>query len=871
MKILPLARAQFGAMVVLALLTLSACALLAGLPRLVQDSFDANLHQSLRAAMASQVDLAVRVESRSRQEDLREPSQFAARDQRFRSILPAALRPMVGPAATGTGHMSAKTWGTPVQGSGGMTFVNLGWLSDAERRVRWSEGRAPGAPGTMTYQGATITVFEAAVVEEARDKMGLRVGDVRVLGESDHVAVRIVGLFAPKDPADRYWSHHPDVLRVTEVQPPGKLDLERHTTALLSDGGLTALSGEGRNLVYSWVLPVDPAAPTSLGVPDVTRAITAYGRVVGLQPGGGSQYRLETGLPQLLTGYLAALSTARTVMFLVLGGLLAVAVGVIVLAVHLLADRADEALALARARGGSLRQVAGAGTALVALAVAPAALAGYALSWLVPGPVLPLVHAGPALVCGAAVGFAAVRVALAHRAPLRERRDDVAASRPSARRVTLEVLVVGLALGGAYLLRTRGLAAGTAGDDPFLLLVPIALTVAAALITIRCYPYPLRLFVRLAARGRRAVPFLGLTRAARARSGSVLPVLILLPALAVSVFASVIAGGIAETQRLASWQDVGASLRVSSPIELPAEAVARVRAVPGVELVVPAQTASVQLGFGGERADVIAVDLGQWRRVLDGAPISVPAMPAAGAGVPALVSPELRGRGTMDVGWQTRVKVAERGVVPSVPGFFARGKFLVVPYEINERPTANTLLIKGDADAEAVARAVGRPRAQVSSQAESLAAIESAPLTGTVRVVLLVTTVALAAYALVAVVVTLVIGAADRARALAFLRPLGLTERQAQGLTVLEILPMILVTALVGLALGLGLPAALGPGVDLSAYAGGVAVAGYSPGLATPALLAAGLAVVAVLGAYAHTAISRRRAAGAALRAGELA
>jgi putative ABC transport system permease protein len=106
---------------------------------------------------------------------------------------------------------------------------------------------------------------------------------------------------------------------------------------------------------------------------------------------------------------------------------------------------------------------------------------------------------------------------------------------------------------------------------------------------------------------------------------------------------------------------------------------------------------------------------------------------------------------------------------------------------------------------------------------------------------------------------------------MAFLRPLGLTERQAQGLTVLEILPMILVTALVGLALGLGLPAALGPGVDLSAYAGGVAVAGYSPGLATPALLAAGLAVVAVLGAYAHTAISRRRAPGAALRAGELA
>jgi ABC-type lipoprotein export system ATPase subunit len=88
------------------------------------------------------------------------------------------------------------------------------------------------------------------------------------------------------------------------------------------------------------------------------------------------------------------------------------------------------------------------------------------------------------------------------------------------------------------------------------------LLLAAALIIIRCYPYPLRLVVRLAARRRAAVPFLGLTRAARAGSVSVLPVLILLPALAVSVFASVVSGGIADAQRLASWQQAGAPLRL---------------------------------------------------------------------------------------------------------------------------------------------------------------------------------------------------------------------------------------------------------------------------------------------------------------------
>ncbi|MFC7592251.1 hypothetical protein ACFQYP_57405 [Nonomuraea antimicrobica] len=190
----------------------------------------------------------------------------------------------------------------------------------------------------------------------------------------------------------------------------------------------------------------------------------------------------------------------RTIVYLVLGGLLAVALGVIALGVRLLTDRMRHTLTLARARGGSLWQVAGAGAALTVLAVWPAALAGYALSYLVPGPVLPIVHLGPAVVAVAAVVFAVTRVVLAHRTPLHEHRDDVVAVRPSARRVTVEALVVVLAPVGAYLLRARG-TAGSAQQDPFLLLIPVALALAAALITLRCYPYPLRLLVRLAARG----------------------------------------------------------------------------------------------------------------------------------------------------------------------------------------------------------------------------------------------------------------------------------------------------------------------------------------------------------------------------------
>ncbi|TDD12287.1 FtsX-like permease family protein [Nonomuraea deserti] len=854
MRFWRLAREQLGPMGVLLVLTSCACLLVAGLPRATQASYDEALRRALSSAPAVLADLTVTMESSSREEDLRERAPFDSFDRLWREIMPARLRPL---AAAG-GHMSAKTIRTPITGTSGQSYINLGWLSDADRRVDWVRGRAPGAIATMRYEGRTIPVFEVGVVEEALSKMELRLGQTKIVGENDHAGVQIVGVFRAKDPADRYWSHHLDVLHVLRLQP-----LQKHITALVSEAGLGVLSGEERYLTYRWTLPVDARAASARAAGGLRAAVAEFDRLVALQPmGTAAPFRLRTALPKLLGDFLAELSTARTVMFLVLGGLLAVALGVIVLAVRLLAGRIDHALTLARARGGSLRQVAGTGAALTGLAVAPAALAGYALSYLVPGPVLPIVHAGPVLVVLVAVGFAAVRLALVHRAPLHERRDDVAAARPSARRITLEVLVVVLASAGAYLLRARGLD-DSAGQDPFLLLVPVALTGAAALITLRCYPYPLRLLVRLTARGRAAVPFLGLTRAARARPAGVLPVLILLPALGVSVFAAVISDGIAGTQLQASWQQVGAPIRMTSDIEIPADAIERVRGLAGVEQVVPAQTGEVQIGYGGERAEAIAVDVARWRQILGGTPLDLPALSDG-----ALVSPELRGRGTFEIGWQSRLKLATRGVIESVPGFFTEGKFLVVPIDVQVRPAVNTLLIRGDASLSALARLV--PSATVTSQETTLAAIRDDPLTSAVRWALVVVTVALAAYALAAVVLGLMVGAAERARAVSFLRTLGLSERQARRLTVLEILPVILVTALAGLGLGLGLPAVLGPAVDLSPYAGDLPVGDYALDLFVPGALAAGLAAVAVLGAYAHTLISGRRGLGAVLRVGDL-
>ncbi|MFD0479181.1 hypothetical protein ACFQ0B_71655 [Nonomuraea thailandensis] len=137
-----LARVHLGTVAVLFVLTLSACLLVAGLPRAMQTSYDEALRRALTTAPAVQTDLTVTVESHGQNEDLRERAQFDSRDRLWREILPAGLRPLT----TGAGHMSAKTTLTPITGTSGGAYVNLGWLSDADRRVDWVQGGRPARP-----------------------------------------------------------------------------------------------------------------------------------------------------------------------------------------------------------------------------------------------------------------------------------------------------------------------------------------------------------------------------------------------------------------------------------------------------------------------------------------------------------------------------------------------------------------------------------------------------------------------------------------------------------------------------------------------------------------------------------------------------
>nr|GLJ86199.1 hypothetical protein GCM10017588_49330 [Microbispora rosea subsp. aerata] len=333
----------------------------------------------------------------------------------------------------------------------------------------------------------------------------------------------------------------------------------------------------------------------------------------------------------------------------------------------------------------------------------------------------------------------------------------------------------------------------------------------AALAVLRRGPALIHLAFRAAARRPGAVPFLGFA-AARAVPGAALPVLTLLPAVALAAYGVATAGGLETTQRQAAWERVGAEIRVESEQVIPAETVERISRAPGVRGVVPAAvgTTVAEVGFGGQPATVVAVDLGAYRGLVAGSPLRLPP-----PGTGALVSPDLSAMSSFEIGWPERTTVTPAGTVGAMPGVEAGdGALIVIPTAPRQ---ANTLLIAGDPGAVRPLLPAG---ARMTTVAGALAEITGTPLTAALTAALRVAAAALAAYAVAAVAIAVAAGSARRAEDLGLLRALGLTRAQAGLITALEVAPLLVLTAAAGLAAGLAMPALLGPGIDLTAYAG---------------------------------------------------
>ncbi|PWU53975.1 hypothetical protein DLJ46_00435, partial [Micromonospora globispora] len=492
-------------------------------------------------------------------------------------------------------------------------------------------------------------------------------------------------------------------------------------------------------------------------------------------------------------------------------------------------------------------------------------------------------------------------------------RGDLIGARSTAARLTVEVSVLGVAGLGAFLLRRRGLTLGGA-VDPLLVSVPVLLAVAAALLALRAYPWPLRLLSRAAARARGSVAFLGTARAGRAAATAPLVVVVL--AVATAAFCGVVAAGIEAGRDRAASRAVPGDAVVSGERFAP-DTSAALAGLPGVRAVAPLLVESGQRPyadaagrFGGVgETQVLLVDGARFAEVAGRSGVRIPeSLRSTGDGsapLPALVSPALaadladagladadgRRPAWLDVqGNRLPVRMAE--TVEEFP-LIERSieRFVVLPWPAlpadGPHPLAPTgFVLAGDrVDAAAVGRVaeegqrryqrggagIGgeRPRLpEVRTWAAVRAELGGSGVNGLLVFGFTIGAVGGGVLGLLALAFAVLAGARSRGQVLSRLRTMGLSRRQWRGLLLVELTPLVLVSVLTGAVVGALLPVLLTPVLGLPAFTGGAAVrVRFEPGLVAGVL---GLAVLALGFAITVEALNNRRMRlGEVLRLGE--
>ncbi|RKE21571.1 hypothetical protein [Streptomyces sp. TLI_171] len=464
--------------------------------------------------------------------------------------------------------------------------------------------------------------------------------------------------------------------------------------------------------------------------------------------------------------------------------------------------------------------------------------------------------------------------------------------------------------------------ADAADPDPQLALVPVMLGLAAVVVVLRVYPLPLRLLIRWARRRRGPVALVGLAQAARRSGAAATALLVLVPALACAVFGALVSGTVRHGRVAAAEWRTGGDAVVLGPSQrpLPVEELAK---VPGVGGVLPVRGGVAALTADEDGAVVkdvglVGVDAAQLARMEPGSPVAAALTAAglsaplgAGSELPALADPVTAARfpdGSFDAdAGVTRFRVrivgvlpagaaADRAIGPVVGEVRSTGPLLVfggpgadrLPRQTGRRNAAVLFAEPGRPGSTAGSQRIdgARLRAVVAGSAATAGAggagaaggavlrgapVEVRDLNGELGAsaddgLVAALEVAFGSAAaiglllgLVAVVLELLLGAAERGRMLAHLRTLGLGARAAAGVQVVQLLPVLAAAVVGGTLLGLGLPWLLGPALELRAFTGGAGAPAFAPDWAAVGAAALGLVVLVPCAAVLEGVAGRRR------------
>ncbi|MFR9774964.1 FtsX-like permease family protein [Micromonospora sp. MS34] len=897
-------RAHGGHFLLLAVLTLVTALLITAVPRVADRLTGQGLREYVAGQPVARRDLTYTSEPAMVSRTAAQVVAGRAGDlAAIEGRMPPAVRQTVGERWYHAQTSFARLTGPTLSSEKGLIDLSLRAMTGIRQAATLAEGRWPD-PG-VTGDGA----IELALADTVAGPLGVHAGDRFRLSILDPDSrqlrartVELVGVFRPLDGRDGIWDALPSMLRLTPPEGDGEPFLAVGYTA---DAGLDAAATAGLPVAFGWRYRIAPdrLAPGQLG--PMIDGIAALTRT---RPAG---LTLTQGVDIPLRRFAQSLAAARTLLAVIAAGLLATLAGLTLLAARLAARRRRTEYLLIRARGGSTGAVLRRGLAESALVLPLAAGAGWLLAGLLPG-------AGTELRWVLLAGLLAtllppVTALTAGRGE--GGRADLVGGRATAVRLTVDVTVLGVAALGAFLLRRRGLTLdGTV--DPLLVSVPVLLAVAAALIALRAYPWPLRLLSRAAARARGSVAFLGTARAGRAATTGPLVVVVL--AIATAAFCGVVAAGIETGRDRAAARAVPGDVLVDGERFAP-DTTEALGAVPGVRAVAPllieedqrpyADRAGRFGGVGGTQ--VLLVDGARLAEVARraGVTLTVPdPLHTGGDGstpLPALVSPALadefakagladrdgRRPAWLDV-QGARLPVRTAATVDEFP-LVGRDvkRFLVLPWPAlpadAPHPVVPTgFLLAGErVDPSAVARVVQegqlryqrsgavtgaeRPRRpEVLTRSAVRAELGGSGVNGLLVFGFTIGAVGGGLLGLLALAFAVLAGARGRGQVLSRLRTMGLSRRQWRGLLLVELTPLVLVSVLTGALVGAALPLLLTPVLGLPAFTGGVAApVRFEPGLVAGVL---GLAVLALGFAVAVEALNNRRMRlGEVLRLGE--
>jgi putative ABC transport system permease protein len=744
----------------------------------------------------------------------------------LRSVLDSPVLSVVGPELK-----AGSIAGRP----GRVRFIYV--HSAAGPGLTWVEGRSPVATGDLDqwqYEDKALPV-EVAMSTDAAALLGVHAGAKLPISnaQGEELEVWLSGIYQPTDPGDNAWKIAPTLLKPQLVDGSAAMA----SVGLMVSGEalpFAMIASSPDSMKRSYTYPVIASrldAVRAEALATEARSLAAGRKTIEFAAG---QPKIHTNFDTVVDAALARVAAASAQASVLLLGLLATALFVELLVAGLLVERRAAVLVQWRARGATLPVIALANLGEVATIAALGGALGIGgamallggsppLAWLLPT-LLAAVVPQPLLAVWAARGSVRADAVGTKRHRL---------STAKARRVAAEILLAVVAVAALATLVARGViaSADAVWTDAVVLAAPVLVAVAVAIGVIRLQPGAAAFARRMATGRTSAVPLLA---AARVRSSG-LAAAALVVSCAVAAIATTVASTVSAGQAAAAWDAVGGDAVVTStaPEGVPA-AVTALDGTDGLAVASAAIIPSAQLlGSGLDRSvAVVALDADAFSRLLAATGGSGAALPQLAQVNPTALSVLTTGLPQWDsatLRWgDERLPVQGIGPAPVLPSQLGLTDYPTIVADrrmlaeaLGHDVAASHAWVVGPNATERVRAAVAGTDAQLLTRQDWLDAQTRDPLRNALSWLFVAASLVAGGLAALAVVLMAAAGAGQRTRAAAQLRVVGMPAGAARRVTWLEVAVPAFVTALVGLAVGVGLSGLLVAALELKSVTGG--------------------------------------------------